>query len=108
MKPNPVVISYLPQRLVAASAIELRREVRDALHVGIKAFLLDFQEVEVIDDDGLAVLGMILEDVQAAEGLLFLCSLTKHSQLALELAGLNQGFTIFANQSEFHEKVLGE
>lgn len=77
MKPNPVVISYLPQHLVAASAIQLLQDVRNALQVGIKAFLLDFREVEVIDNDGLKILGMIIEDVQVSEGQLFLCSLSE-------------------------------
>ncbi|MBD1865284.1 MULTISPECIES: STAS domain-containing protein [Trichocoleus] len=108
MKSNPVVISYPPSSLVGTAANHLHEEIQDALKVGIKTFLINFQEVKFMDSHGLGMLVMILKDIQAGEGQLFLCSLGDQAKMLLELTSMTQVFCIFANQAEFQVKVLGD
>ncbi|MEP0873375.1 STAS domain-containing protein [Trichocoleus desertorum AS-A10] len=106
MRTNPSLISYPSPDFSSAAATNVREEIRDALEVGIKTFLINFQAVEFMDRAGLGILVAILKDVQTAQGQLFLCSLNESIQLLLEAAGISRTFSIFADQDEFHEKVL--
>lgn len=107
MRTNPFLISYPSSDFSATSATCVREEIQDALDAGIKTFLINFQTVEFMDRGGLATLVVIFQDVQTAQGQLFLCSLNESIQLLLEEAGISRTFSIFADQDEFHGKVLG-
>ena len=107
MKPNPVVISYPPSHLVGTYADELHAEIHDALEVGIKTFLIDFQAVDFVDSHGLGILVTIRRKVYAAGGQMFLCSLNEQARMLLELTNTQPLFDILNNQAEFQEQVLG-
>lgn len=108
MRTNPLLISYPSPDFSSASATDIREEIRDALKAGIKTFLINFQEVEFMDSHGLGILVAIFQDVQTAQGQLFLCSLNESIQLLLKETGISRTFSIFADQDEFHEKALGD
>jgi anti-anti-sigma factor len=108
MRTNPIVISYPSPDFSSTSATFVREEIRDALEAGIKTFLINFQDVMFMDSGGLGTLVAILKDVQTAQGQLFLCSLKEPIQLLLELTATNQIFTVFANQAEFRQQVIGK
>ena len=107
MSPNPVLIFYPSPGFGADSANRIREDIQDALATGIKTFLINFQEVEFMDRTGLETLLAILKNIQTAQGQLYLCSCNRSVQLLLELTGTYRVFSVFADQVEFQEKVVG-
>ncbi len=84
---------------------ELRREIIDALELGAKTILVNFQDVTFMDSSGLGTLVAALQRVRVDNAQLYLCSLNDQLKIILELTRLDQAFDIFSDQAAFEAAV---
>ncbi|MEH1902193.1 STAS domain-containing protein [Nostoc sp.] len=85
---------------------ELRREVSNVVDNGADILLLDLKEVKFIDSSGLGALVSAMQIVRAANGKLFVCSISDQVRMLFELTKMDRIFKTFADQDEFNRQVL--
>ncbi|MEH2114373.1 STAS domain-containing protein [Nostoc sp.] len=85
---------------------ELRREVSNILENGADVLLLDMKEVKFIDSSGLGALVSAMQMVRAANGKLFVCSISDQVRMLFELTKMDRIFKTFADQDDFNRQVL--
>ena len=86
----------------------LRSEIASLLEKGVKIILIDFQDVTFMTSSGIGALVATLKAVNAADGKLYICSLSEQVKNIFELTKMEQIFRPLANRQEFEEKVLTE
>ncbi|MBN3884438.1 MAG: STAS domain-containing protein [Nostoc sp.] len=85
---------------------DLRREVSGILANGANILLLDMKEVKFIDSSGLGALVSAMQMVRAANGKMFVCSISDQVRMLFELTKMDRIFQTFADQEEFNRQVL--
>jgi anti-anti-sigma factor len=98
----------LPVKVIKLSGIfghiqakQFRQEISDLIETGASHFLIDFEKVTFMDSSGLGALVSTLKIVNAADGMLSLCSVSPEVRMLLELADVIQFFEIFSSQEAF-------
>ncbi|MEH2147495.1 STAS domain-containing protein [Nostoc sp.] len=85
---------------------DLRREVSGILANEANILLLDMKEVKFIDSSGLGALVSAMQMVRAANGKMFVCSISDQVRMLFELTKMDRIFQTFADQDEFNRQVL--
>jgi anti-anti-sigma factor len=90
--------------LDSVSANNLRREIIDLIEHGVEIILLDLQNITSIDSSGIVALINTLKVVNAAQGQLFLCSLSKQVKMIFELSRMERMFQVYRDRQDFETR----
>lgn len=104
---KPIVEVYQPTQILSASTgLELMKRVESSLALEQNLFLVDMSNAMFIDSTGLGYLIKSLQQIQAAQGEMYICSLKGQAAMLLELTNMNQAFQIFQDRPQFDEWML--
>lgn len=79
-----------------------------AFKAGASIVLIDLRNVIFMDSQGLGTLISARNYAESRNIKIMLCSLSGQARMLLELAGVDQIFTIFQNRSEFQTYIRNE
>lgn len=85
-------------------ANEFRQEINQLVNQGVIYILVDFKRVTFMDSSGLGGLVQALKTIRAAQGRLFLMSLSDQISMLFELTNMGQVFEIIKDTSELDTK----
>lgn len=104
---NPSVKILQPTGLFGGTYVTtFRQEIQELVAAGTVIVLVDCQNISFMDSSGLGALVVALKMLRAADGELFLCSLSKQIKMLFEMASMDQVFRVLANQREFEQTVV--
>ncbi|MDX2100534.1 MAG: STAS domain-containing protein [Leptolyngbyaceae cyanobacterium bins.59] len=80
---------------------QLHREVSENVRKGLRRFLIDFQDVTLMDSSGLGALVVAFQEVRSVDGQFAFCSVGPKVRMVFELTGLDQTFEFYTDQTDF-------
>ncbi len=90
-----VLIVELPERLVMASAPQVRNELKELIGSQSAKLILDLRKLEFVDSSGLSVMISSLHAANEANGDVVLLAPSKQVRALIELTRLHNVFQIF-------------
>jgi anti-sigma B factor antagonist len=87
-------------------ATSFHQEIDQALGMGIKVIVVDFQATTFIDSSGLGVLVSAQKRVGSQGGHLLFCGLNPQVKMIFELTSLDQAFAVFDNLEAVEKSLV--
>lgn len=83
-----------PSIFDGSNASQFRQEINDTVEINTDVVVVDFHDVQYMDESGLGALVLGLKTVRAAGARMYLCNLNDQVMDLLELTSMNRVFEI--------------
>lgn len=101
---NSIIEIFEPiGNLDALRARQLNQAITQSLSKGANIILIDLKDVAFIDSSGLGNLILILKNVRATGGKLFLCTLNETVKMFFQLTSMDCVFETFAQREDLNK-----
>jgi len=104
---DAVVVAEPTGAIGGRAATELESRMQEQFVAGVRQIVVDFTSVDGVAADGLRVLMLLNEELQAVGGRLVLCGLDEHVRRVFEFSALHERFLIVTSITDAMTELSG-